>query len=65
MNAVIILITIALTLPIWWSTGLLALALLGDVSAWWRPRVSRLFARLECMGRVPPESTAPSPGPGA
>lgn len=60
MDAVIILITVVLALPIWWGMGLLALALLGDVSAWWRPRVSRLFARLERMGRVPPESTAPS-----
>ena len=59
----VIPITVALTLPAWWAMGLLALALLGDVSAWWRPRVSRLFARLERMGRVPPESTAPSPDP--
>ncbi len=35
------LITIALT-PFWWGMGLLALALLGDLSPWWRPRVSRL-----------------------
>jgi hypothetical protein len=61
----IIPITVALALPAWWGMGLLALALLGDVSAWWRPRVSRLFARLERMGRVPPESTAPSPDHGA
>ena len=47
MDTAIILITIAMTLPIWWVMGLLALAVLGDVSAWWRPRVSRLFARLE------------------
>lgn len=60
MDAGVILFTIAMTLPIWWGMGLLALALLGDVSAWWRPRVSRLFARLERMGRVPPGSTAPS-----
>ena len=58
----IMLITIAMALPFWWGMGLLVLALLGDVSAWWRPRVSRLFARLERMGRVPPEWTAPSAG---
>ncbi len=61
----IIPIMIALTLPIWWGAGLLAVALLGDVSPWWRPRVSRLFARLERMGRVPREGTEPSPEAGA
>jgi hypothetical protein len=54
----IIAITAALTLPAWWGAGLLALALLGDFSAGWRPRVSRLFARLERMGRVSPDPGA-------
>ena len=47
MDAAIILITIAMTLLTWWCMGLLALAVLGDVSAWWRPRVPRFFALLE------------------
>ncbi len=63
MNATT-LITIALLLPFWWGMGLLALALLGDVSSWWRPRVSRLFDRLDRMGRMPPEWLAPSSEPG-
>jgi hypothetical protein len=52
MNA-ILLITIAMALPLWWGMGLLALALLGDVSPWWRPRVSRLFDRLDRMRARP------------
>jgi hypothetical protein len=51
MNA-IMLTTIALALPLWWGMGLLALALLGDVSPWWRPRVSRLFDRLNRLRAV-------------
>jgi hypothetical protein len=52
MNA-ILLITIAMALPLWWGMGLLALSLLGDVSPWWRPRVSRLFDRPDRMRTVP------------
>jgi len=40
-------IAIALLTPFWWGLGLLILALLGDMSPWWRPRVSRLFDWLE------------------
>ena len=40
-------ITIALLTPFWWGLGLFILALLGDVSTRWRPRVSRLFDWLE------------------
>ncbi len=54
-------ITIAFALPFWWGMSLLALALLGDVSSGWRPRVLRLFDRLDRMGRMPAESLAPSP----
>jgi hypothetical protein len=49
------LITIVMLLPFWWGMGLLALALLGDLSPRWRPRVSRLFERLERMQRAPAE----------
>jgi hypothetical protein len=59
------LFTIGLTLPFWWGMGLLAVALLGDLSPWWRPHVSRLFNRLERMRQVPLEWTAPSPDPEA
>jgi hypothetical protein len=52
----IMLVTIALMFPLWWSMGLLALALLADVSPWWRRRVSRLFEQLERM-REPVEVT--------
>lgn len=41
------LVTLGLTLPFWWGMGLLAVALLGDLSPGWRPRVSHLFDRLE------------------
>lgn len=64
MNA-IMLTTIAMALPLWWGVGLLALALLGDVSPGWRPRVSRLFDRLDRIRAVPASRTAPSPQPGA
>jgi hypothetical protein len=57
MNA-IKLTTIAMALPLWWGMGLLALALLGDVSPWWRPRVARLFNRLDCLRAVPVSRTA-------
>jgi len=45
-------------LPFWWGMGLLALALLGDLSPRWRPRVSRLVERLERMQRAAAEWTA-------
>jgi hypothetical protein len=40
-------IAIALLAPFWWATGLLMLAVIGDLSPWWGPRVSRLFDWLE------------------
>jgi len=40
-------ITIGLLMPFWWALGLFGLACLGDASALWQPRVSRLFDRLE------------------
>jgi hypothetical protein len=40
-------IAIALVTLFWWDMGLFILAWLGDVSHWWRPRVSRLFDQLE------------------
>ena len=40
-------ITVALLTPFWWGLGLFILAWFGDVSHWWRPRVSRLFDWLE------------------
>ena len=54
-------IGIALLTPFWWALGLFVLALLGDVSPWWRPRVSRLFERLERLHAEPaskPESSS-------
>ncbi len=54
------LIATAQTLPFWWAVGLLAAALLGDASSSWRPRVSRLFDRLDRMG-APPCDVAPEP----
>ena len=40
-------ITVALLTPFWWAMGLFILALLGDLSPRWRPRVARLFDWLE------------------
>ena len=40
-------IAVALLTPFWWAMGLFILAVLGDLSPRWRPRVSRLFDRLE------------------
>jgi hypothetical protein len=40
-------IAIALLTPFWWGLGLLILAWFGDVSPRLRPRLSRLFDRLE------------------
>ncbi len=51
-------IAIALLTPFWWALGLLILALLGDVSPWWRPRVSRLFNWLERTRVQPPNELA-------
>jgi hypothetical protein len=53
-------ITVLLLTPFWWGMGLLMLAFLGDVSPWWRPRVSRLFDRLEEVRREPSASAAAS-----
>jgi hypothetical protein len=60
MNA-IVLTTIVMALPLWWAMGLLALALLGDVSPWWRVRVSRLFDRLDRIRAVPSVEDAALP----
>jgi hypothetical protein len=51
-------ITIALLAPLWWGLGLFVLAVLGDLSPWWRPRVSRLFDWLE-RTRVEPPNEPP------
>ena len=51
-------IAIALLTPFWWGLGLLILAWLGDVSPWWRPRVSRLFDWLEHMRAESPNERA-------
>jgi hypothetical protein len=51
-------IGVALLALFWWGLGLLLLALLGDVSRWWRGRISRLFDRLDRMREEPPKSTA-------
>jgi hypothetical protein len=39
--------TVALLTPFWWGLALFILALVGDVSPAFRPRVSRLFDWLE------------------
>jgi len=51
-------IAFALLLPFWWGMGLMVLAVLADVSPRWRPRVSRLFDRLDRTGGESPKSTA-------
>jgi hypothetical protein len=51
-------IAIALLAPFWWATGLLVLALLGSLSPWWAPRVSRLFDWLERTRGEPQERDA-------
>lgn len=53
-------ITVALLTPFWWGLGLFVLAWLGDVSHWWRPRVSRLFAWLERTSAASPTEPAMS-----
>jgi len=53
-------IAIALLTPFWWAMGLLVLAVLGSVSPWWRPRVSRLFDWLERTRGEPPRPGAMS-----
>jgi len=50
-------ITIAMMLPSWWGMGLLALTLLGDLLPGLRPRVSRLFGRLDHQRPVTPDRT--------
>jgi hypothetical protein len=47
-------IAIALLAPFWWATGLLVLAVIGSLSPWWGPRVSRLFDWLERRRGEPP-----------
>jgi hypothetical protein len=51
-------IAMALLTPFWWALGLLILAMLGDVSPWWRPGVSRLFDWLERTRVHPPDERA-------
>ena len=53
-------IAIALLVPFWWGMSLLVLAVLGDLSSWWRPRVSRLFAWLERTREEPNEAAHPA-----
>lgn len=40
-------IAIALLTPLWWAVALFIVALAGDLFPAFRPRVSRLFDRLE------------------
>ena len=54
-------IAIALLTPFWWAMGLFVLALLGDLSPWWRPRVARLFNWLERTHEPSPNQPAISP----
>lgn len=53
-------IAVALLTPFWWAMGLFILAVLGDLSPRWRPRVSRLFDRLERTRAESPNQTAMS-----
>jgi hypothetical protein len=55
----------ALLTPFWWGSGLLVLALLGDVSPWWRVRDSRLFDRLERPREEPMRTTPITKRPAA
>ena len=54
-------ITVALLTPFWWAVGLFVIALLGDLSASWRVRASRLFNRLEGTHFAPAEPAATFP----
>jgi hypothetical protein len=54
-------ILVTLLAPFWWGIGLLVVALLGDLSAWWRGRASRLFNRLEGTHSEPAERAAALP----
>lgn len=54
-------IGVALLVPFWWGMGLLVVALLGDLSKWWRVRASRLFAQLEGTHSGPAERAAALP----
>jgi hypothetical protein len=51
-------IAVALLTPVWWAMGLFILAVLGDLSPRWRPRVSRLFDRLERTRAESPKEPA-------
>jgi hypothetical protein len=54
-------IAVALLAPFWWGTGLMFVALLGDLSPSWRVRATRLFDRLEGTHSGPPQRvTLPS-----
>jgi hypothetical protein len=55
-------IAVALLTPFWWALGLFILALLGDMSPAWRPRVSRLFDWLERTRAESPNEPAVSRG---
>ena len=53
-------VAVALLTPFWWAMGLFILAVLGDLSPRWRPRVSRLFDRLERTRAESPNEPAMS-----
>jgi hypothetical protein len=53
-------IATALLAPFWWAVTLLTMTVLGDLSPWWRARVSRLFDWLErTRGEPPRPETVP------
>jgi len=51
-------IAIVFFTPFWWALGLFVLALLGDLSRRFRPRVSRLFDLLDRTRLEPPNEPA-------
>lgn len=55
-------ITIALLTPFWWGLALFIVALVGDVSPAFRPRVSRLFDWLDRTREESPTEPAISRG---
>jgi hypothetical protein len=54
-------ILVTLLAPFWWGIGLLVVALLGDLSAWWHVRALRLFNQLEGTHSEPAERAAALP----
>jgi hypothetical protein len=55
-------ITVALLTPFWWGLALFILALVGDLSPAFRPRVSRRFDWLERTRAESPTEPAISRG---